>query len=217
MHQINVGSEPQTLIWEHCHEFHYWYPNCYASNKCWLRAPDPDLGALPPSWAGGVHLSQGFNDFIQTLHLAVWELPYIHVLSWLHHWLSPLINCFAPLPPPPPPPFPTHNLATGLITLKDAYGDGFVLTQFHYLEWPIGNVPSSCPSLLDLLLTCMQWQHANHRDVQVYVIMFEPATSHVDAALVLFSFPPVMVWFVLEPLFACTVNWPEESEGGGCC
>ena len=34
----------------------------------------------------------------------------LHVLSWLHHWLSPLITCFATPPPPPP----THNLATGL-------------------------------------------------------------------------------------------------------
>ena len=73
---------------------------------CWLRPPDPDLGALPHCWAGGGHLSWSFLNFIQTLHLAVWALPYIHVLSWLHHWLSALITCFAHTPPPPPPPPP---------------------------------------------------------------------------------------------------------------
>ena len=72
-------------------------------------APDPEGGALPPSWVGGVHPSHTFPgafsiSYIQTLHLAVymWALPYIH--GYMHHWFSPLIPCFAPPPPPPPPP-----------------------------------------------------------------------------------------------------------------
>ena len=58
------------------------------------------FGSAAPMLGGrGVplpHLSRGFLNFIQTLHLAVWASPYIHVLFWLHHWLSPLITCFAP-------------------------------------------------------------------------------------------------------------------------
>ena len=42
-----------------------------------------------------------------------------------------------------------HDMHYTACTLKD--GDGFVLAQFHYLERPIGGVPSSCPSILDLL------------------------------------------------------------------
>ena len=84
----------------------------------WGSAPDPNGGACstPPYLLAGQQgvtppapsPGRGFLNFIQILHLAVCTLPYIHVLSWLHHCM--VESTYNMLCTPR-----THNLATGLV------------------------------------------------------------------------------------------------------
>ena len=82
-----------------------------------------------------------------------------------------------------------------------------MVTQFHYLEWPIGGVPSSCPSLIDLLqqLTKAQMDSGN----KPITVMCRYVIVVIIMAIILYTRHHVVLIYIIP------IDFQPSSDGMG--